>query len=64
MPKGAATGRQYSRINVLILWGAATEPAFRRSELAYLSDVFGKSRQILEFKGGVARRRLPLFHSP
>ncbi|WP_439396746.1 ArdC family protein [Bradyrhizobium sp. PMVTL-01] len=28
MPKSAATGRQYSGINVLILWGAATEHAF------------------------------------
>ncbi|APG09510.1 antirepressor [Bradyrhizobium japonicum] len=28
MPKSAATGRQYSGINVLILWGAATERAF------------------------------------
>jgi antirestriction protein ArdC len=28
MPKSAATGRQYSGINVLILWGAATEHGF------------------------------------
>lgn len=28
MPKSAATGRRYSGINVLILWGAATERAF------------------------------------
>ncbi|OPZ00031.1 antirepressor [Bradyrhizobium sacchari] len=28
MPKSAATGRHYSGINVLILWGAATERAF------------------------------------
>ncbi|MET4072324.1 antirestriction protein ArdC [Bradyrhizobium sp. S3.2.6] len=28
MPKSAASGRQYSGINVLILWGAATERAF------------------------------------
>ncbi|KRR03904.1 antirepressor [Bradyrhizobium jicamae] len=28
MPKSAATGRQYSGINILILWGAATEHAF------------------------------------
>ncbi|MCK1742028.1 DUF1738 domain-containing protein [Bradyrhizobium sp. 139] len=28
MPKSVATGRQYSGINVLILWGAATERAF------------------------------------
>ncbi|MGY3610953.1 MULTISPECIES: ArdC family protein [unclassified Bradyrhizobium] len=28
MPKSAATGRQYSGINVLILWGAATERGF------------------------------------
>lgn len=29
MPKSAATGRQYSGINILILWGAATERAFK-----------------------------------
>ncbi|MGY3353680.1 antirestriction protein ArdC [Bradyrhizobium sp. GM0.4] len=28
MPKSAATGRQYSGVNILILWGAATERAF------------------------------------
>src|SRR4051794_30302752 len=28
MPKSAATGRQYSGINILILWAAATEHAF------------------------------------
>ncbi|MCK1450515.1 DUF1738 domain-containing protein [Bradyrhizobium sp. 35] len=28
LPKSAATGRQYSGINILILWGAATERAF------------------------------------
>jgi antirestriction protein ArdC len=28
IPKSAATGRQYSGINILILWGAATERAF------------------------------------
>jgi antirestriction protein ArdC len=28
MPKSAATGRLYSGINILILWGAATERAF------------------------------------
>ncbi|MGY4408468.1 antirestriction protein ArdC [Bradyrhizobium sp. LB7.1] len=28
MPKSAATGRQYSGVNILILWGAATEHAF------------------------------------
>ncbi|MCK1594300.1 DUF1738 domain-containing protein [Bradyrhizobium sp. 147] len=28
LPKSAATGRQYSGINILILWGAATEHAF------------------------------------
>ncbi|MCP3387723.1 zincin-like metallopeptidase domain-containing protein [Bradyrhizobium sp. CCGB12] len=28
MPQSAATGRRYSGINVLILWGAATERAF------------------------------------
>ncbi|WP_342724145.1 zincin-like metallopeptidase domain-containing protein [Bradyrhizobium sp. B097] len=28
MPKSATTGRQYSGINVLILWGAATERGF------------------------------------
>jgi len=28
MPKSAATGRQYSGINILILWGATTERAF------------------------------------
>ncbi|MCP1783597.1 antirestriction protein ArdC [Bradyrhizobium japonicum] len=28
MPRSAATGRQYNGINVLILWGAATECAF------------------------------------
>ncbi|MGY4299867.1 antirestriction protein ArdC [Bradyrhizobium sp. i1.4.4] len=28
MPKSAATGRQYSGINILILWGAATEHGF------------------------------------
>ena len=28
MPKSAATGRQYSGINILILWGAAAEGAF------------------------------------
>ena len=28
MPKSAATGRQYSGINVLILWGAAIERGF------------------------------------
>ncbi len=31
MPKSAATGRQYSGINVLILWGAATERGFTGS---------------------------------
>ena len=28
MPKNAATGRQYSGINILILWGAAIERGF------------------------------------
>ncbi|MGY4334830.1 antirestriction protein ArdC [Bradyrhizobium sp. LB7.2] len=28
MPKSGATGRQYSGVNILILWGAATEHAF------------------------------------
>ncbi|MCK1745258.1 DUF1738 domain-containing protein [Bradyrhizobium sp. 139] len=28
LPKSAATGRQYSGINILILWGAATERAY------------------------------------
>jgi antirestriction protein ArdC len=28
MPKSAATGRQYSGVNILILWGAAIERAF------------------------------------
>ncbi|MET4358692.1 antirestriction protein ArdC [Bradyrhizobium sp. RT9b] len=28
MPKSAASGRQYSGINILILWGAATERGF------------------------------------
>ena len=28
LPKSAATGRQYSGINILILWGAATEHGF------------------------------------
>ena len=29
MPKNAATGRQYSGINVLILWGSVIEHGFR-----------------------------------
>jgi antirestriction protein ArdC len=30
MPKNASTGRQYSGVNVLILWGAVIERGFRR----------------------------------
>lgn len=30
LPKSAASGRQYSGINILILWGAATEHGFTR----------------------------------
>ena len=36
MPKNAATGRQYSGINVLILWGAVIEHGFSSPELADL----------------------------
>jgi N-terminal domain of anti-restriction factor ArdC len=36
MPKSAATGRQYSGINILILWGPR-RARFHRSELAYIS---------------------------
>ncbi len=34
MPKNAATGRRYSGINVLILWGAVIEHGFSGPELA------------------------------
>ena len=36
MPRNAATGRRYSGINVLILWGAVVAARLLRPELAHL----------------------------
>ena len=36
MPKNAATGRNYSGINVLILWGSVIEHGFPGSRLGHL----------------------------
>ena len=47
MPKNAATGRRYSGINVLILWGAVRPVRLLRPELAHLPA------------GAVARRPHP-----